>query len=80
MNTGSEPFVFFAAWPGDSGHDYGAIEKVGFAKIMVERNGGSLSSTIPSGPHPEQECISLFDVTKPVFDALAAIPDPVHSV
>ncbi len=39
VNTGSEPFVFFAAWPGDSGHDYGTIEKVGFAKIMVERNG-----------------------------------------
>ncbi len=39
VNTSSEPFVFFAAWPGDSGHDYGTIEKVGFAKIMVERNG-----------------------------------------
>jgi glucose-6-phosphate isomerase len=39
VNTGSEPFVFFAAWPGDSGHDYGTIEKIGFARIMVERNG-----------------------------------------
>jgi glucose-6-phosphate isomerase len=39
VNTGPQPFIFFAAWPGDSGHDYGTIEKVGFAKIMVERNG-----------------------------------------
>jgi glucose-6-phosphate isomerase, archaeal len=39
VNTGNEPFIFFAAWPGDSGHDYGTIEKMGFAKIMVERDG-----------------------------------------
>lgn len=39
VNTGTGPFVFFAAWPGDSGHDYGTIEKIGFAKIMVGRNG-----------------------------------------
>jgi glucose-6-phosphate isomerase len=39
VNTGAEPFIFFAVWPGDSGHDYGTIEKIGFAKIMVERNG-----------------------------------------
>ena len=40
LNTGSTPFIFFAVWPGDSGHDYGTIEKVGFAKIMVAQNGG----------------------------------------
>jgi glucose-6-phosphate isomerase len=39
VNTGDKPFVFFAAWPGDSGHDYGTIEKAGFAQILVSRNG-----------------------------------------
>lgn len=39
LNTGSEPFSFFAIWPGDSGHDYGTIERIGFAKIMVKRGG-----------------------------------------
>jgi len=39
VNTGNQPFIFFAAWPGDSGHDYGTIEDRGFAKIVVERGG-----------------------------------------
>ncbi len=39
VNTGDEPFIFFAAWPGDSGHDYGTVEGTGFAKILVERDG-----------------------------------------
>ena len=39
VNTGGQPFIFFAAWPGDSGHDYGTIEDIGFAKILVERDG-----------------------------------------
>lgn len=38
-NTGTTPFVFFAAWPGDAGHDYATIEKVGFAKLLVARDG-----------------------------------------
>jgi glucose-6-phosphate isomerase len=38
-NVGDEPFIFFAAWPGDSGHDYGTIEKLGFAQLLVERGG-----------------------------------------
>ena len=38
-NTGSVPFSFFAVWPGDSGHDYATIEKVGFARLLVERDG-----------------------------------------
>ncbi|MCL4249485.1 MAG: cupin domain-containing protein [Anaerolineae bacterium] len=37
VNVGKEPFVFFAAWPGDSGHDYGTIEKMGFPQILVSR-------------------------------------------
>ncbi|MCA9882304.1 MAG: cupin domain-containing protein [Anaerolineae bacterium] len=39
MNTGTEPFVFFAAWPGEAGHDYGTIEELGFRKLIVNRNG-----------------------------------------
>ncbi|NLX11591.1 MAG: glucose-6-phosphate isomerase [Chloroflexi bacterium] len=39
VNTGDVPFAFLAAWPGDSGHDYGTIETRGFAKILVERGG-----------------------------------------
>jgi len=30
VNTGEEPFVFFAVYPGQAGHDYGAIEESGF--------------------------------------------------
>ncbi len=38
-NSGDEPFIFFAAWPGDAGHDYGAIERLGFAKLLVKEGG-----------------------------------------
>jgi len=38
-NTGHEPFSFLAVWPGDAGHDYGTIEKTGFAKLLVDRGG-----------------------------------------
>ena len=38
VNTGSTPFVFFAVYPGDAGHNYGEIEKTGFVKILIERN------------------------------------------
>ena len=42
VNTGSRPFVFFAVYPGDAGHNYGDIEKTGFVKILIERNGNPL--------------------------------------
>ena len=42
VNTGSTPLVFFAVYPGDAGHNYGDIERTGFAKVLVERNGKSL--------------------------------------
>jgi glucose-6-phosphate isomerase, archaeal len=35
-----EPFVTFFAFPGHAGHDYGAIERSGFAKLVVRRDGG----------------------------------------
>lgn len=39
INTGEEPMVFLAVYPGDAGHDYGAIEEEGFRKAMVMRSG-----------------------------------------
>jgi glucose-6-phosphate isomerase len=39
VNTGSEPFIFFAAYPADAGYDYGTIEREGFPVIVVERDG-----------------------------------------
>jgi glucose-6-phosphate isomerase, archaeal len=39
VNTGDTPFVFFAAWAGEAGHDYGTIEQVGFRKLIVQRSG-----------------------------------------
>jgi glucose-6-phosphate isomerase len=39
VNTGTEPFVFLAVYPGDAGHDYGTIESEGFPTLVVERDG-----------------------------------------
>jgi glucose-6-phosphate isomerase, archaeal len=39
VNTERVPFVFFAVYPGDSGHNYGDIEKTGFVKCLVEQDG-----------------------------------------
>jgi glucose-6-phosphate isomerase len=39
VNTGKTPFAFFAVYPGDAGHNYGDIERTGFVKILVEREG-----------------------------------------
>jgi len=39
VNTGNTPFAFFAVYPGDAGHNYGDIERTGFVKILVERDG-----------------------------------------
>jgi glucose-6-phosphate isomerase len=39
VNTGEKLFIFFAVYPGNAGHNYGDIEKSGFAKILVERDG-----------------------------------------
>jgi glucose-6-phosphate isomerase len=47
VNTGEGPFIFFAVYPGDAGHNYGDIEKTGFAKILVERGGKKLLTDNP---------------------------------
>lgn len=39
MNTGTEPLVYLGIYPSNAGHDYGAIAKKNFAKIVVERDG-----------------------------------------
>ena len=39
VNTGPDPFVFFAVWPAHAGHDYGTIEEAGFLELVVERGG-----------------------------------------
>ncbi len=38
-NTGDTPFVFLAVWPGDAGHDYATIERSGFARLLVSKDG-----------------------------------------
>ncbi|HEU4656906.1 MAG TPA: glucose-6-phosphate isomerase family protein [Capillimicrobium sp.] len=47
VNTGDEPFVFLAIYPGDAGHDYGTIETEGFPQRIVERDGAA--RVVPAG-------------------------------
>jgi glucose-6-phosphate isomerase len=39
INTGTTPLVSFFAFRADAGHDYGTIEKKGYRKMLVEKNG-----------------------------------------
>ncbi|MGB5932464.1 MAG: glucose-6-phosphate isomerase family protein [Anaerolineae bacterium] len=39
VNTGQEELVFFGVFPADAGHNYDEIEKRGFAKVVVDRDG-----------------------------------------
>jgi glucose-6-phosphate isomerase len=40
VNVGEEPLIFLAAYIGDSGHDYGTIEKRGFPVLVVAGESG----------------------------------------
>jgi glucose-6-phosphate isomerase, archaeal len=40
INVGDEPLVFFAAYVGDAGHDYGTIEEEGFPVVLMRGNRG----------------------------------------
>jgi glucose-6-phosphate isomerase, archaeal len=40
VNVGDEPLVFFAAYVGDAGHDYGTIEQRGFPVLVVRGERG----------------------------------------
>jgi glucose-6-phosphate isomerase, archaeal len=50
VNVGATPFVFFAAWPGEAGHDYGTIERDGFRKLIVAQDGGGQIIDNPKYP------------------------------
>ncbi|MFN8447448.1 MAG: glucose-6-phosphate isomerase family protein [Anaerolineae bacterium] len=39
INTGSETFVFLSVYPADAGNDYESIAELGFAALLVERDG-----------------------------------------
>ena len=39
VNIGAEDFVFFSIWEARAGHDYGTIERDGFRKLVVLREG-----------------------------------------
>ena len=40
VNTGDAPFAFLAVYPGQAGHDYGAIESKGFPQRVFGTSGG----------------------------------------
>ena len=39
VNTGDEPLISFCVYPGESGHNYGDIEKEGFPERVFKRAG-----------------------------------------
>ncbi len=39
VNIGAEDFVFFSVWEARAGHDYGTIERDGFRKLIMLRDG-----------------------------------------
>lgn len=39
VNTGNEPLIFLAVCPADAGHEYGTIERDGFAGRVLARDG-----------------------------------------
>lgn len=47
VNVGDEDFVFFGVYPADAGHNYGAIEEMGFPQLLVERDGEPTFVTNP---------------------------------
>jgi glucose-6-phosphate isomerase len=55
VNTGqAEDLVTFFVYPGDAGHDYGAIEQQGFRKLVVEQNGKPTIIDNPRWRSPEE--------------------------
>jgi len=55
VNTGlDEDLVTFFVYPGDAGHNYGAIETQGFRKLVVERDGQPAIIDNPRWLPPEQ--------------------------
>lgn len=55
VNTGSrEALVTFFAYPSNAGHDYGSIEKQGFRKVILARDGGPEIADNPRWVPPEK--------------------------
>jgi glucose-6-phosphate isomerase len=44
VNTGADPLVFLAVYPGQAGHDYAAIEQTGFGQRVLRTAGGPVLS------------------------------------
>jgi len=42
INTGDTPLVFFAVWPANAGHNYGAIKDKGFATLVIKGENGPM--------------------------------------
>ena len=40
VNVADTPLVFLAAYPGDAGHDYESVERLGFSRRVHRRDGG----------------------------------------
>ncbi|MBL8134023.1 MAG: glucose-6-phosphate isomerase [Anaerolineae bacterium] len=52
VNTSlTQDLVFFFAYPGNAGHNYGTIEQQGFRKLIVESNGAPLVVDNPHWKH-----------------------------
>jgi glucose-6-phosphate isomerase len=59
VNTGKTPFVFFAIYPGDAGHNYGDIERTGFKKILVERDKKPVLTDNPRWKQRDENQVNL---------------------
>ncbi len=53
VNVGADDLVFFWVYPAHAGHDYGSIERQGFRKLIVERNGAPTVIDNPRWLPPE---------------------------
>lgn len=54
VNTGpDEDIITYFVYPGNAGHDYGSIEKQGFRKLVVERDGRPQAIENPRWLPPE---------------------------
>jgi glucose-6-phosphate isomerase len=55
VNTSAgEDLVTFFVYPGNAGHDYGSIEKQGFRKLVVDRDGKPVIIDNPRWLPPEE--------------------------